>query len=272
MVPLSVSATELTELAPIGLPELIERAALQTRFDRKYLIPRDDVPDLITGLDRDTQVLEIDGLRRFRYESVYFDTADLVSFQLTAHRRRRRFKIRTRTYLDSRLCWLEVKTEGVRGGTVKDRLPYRLDHSGTLAPGQAFVSSTLAGLGAAADLAFAPTLTTTYLRSTLYLPSTASRATIDVDLVWQDEHGRRLELPRLAIIETKTGSTASRLDRLLWRHGHRPVTISKYATGLAALDPALPATRWRRILRRHFQPGSDPGSPAGSRRLQSTGT
>ncbi|WP_329016050.1 polyphosphate polymerase domain-containing protein [Micromonospora rifamycinica] len=252
--------TTLAHLTPIGLAELTERAGLQTRFDRKYLLPLTEVPHLIAGLGRGDQVLEIDGRRTFRYESIYFDTADLVSFRLTARRRRRRFKIRTRTYLDSGLCWLEVKTEGTRGGTVKERLAYRPDDSGTLTPGRSFVDGVLAPLRTGPELAFAPTLTTRYLRSTLYLPATGSRATIDVALHWEDPGGRRLELPQLAIVETKTGSTASHVDRLLWRRGHRPVAISKYATGLAALDPELPAARWRRILRRHF--GHD--GPAGT--------
>jgi hypothetical protein len=60
----------------------------------------------------------------------------------------------------------------------------------------------------------------------------------------------------MAIVETKTGSTASRVDRLLWSRGHRPVRISKYATGLAALHPELPTGVWRRTLRRHFD-GAD---------------
>ncbi|MFI9644060.1 polyphosphate polymerase domain-containing protein [Micromonospora sp. NPDC051925] len=262
MTPAGTPTTALGDLAPIGLAELTERAALQTRFDRKYLLPLAEIPHLITGLDRTDQVLEIDGMRAFRYESIYFDTPDLVSFRLTARRRRRRFKIRTRTYLDSGLCWLEVKTEGTRGGTVKERLPYRPDDSSTLTPGRSFIDGVLATVNTGPALAFAPTLTTRYLRSTLYLPATGSRATIDVALHWEDSRGRRLALPELAIIETKTGSTASHVDRLLWSRGHRPVSISKYATGLAALDPELPATRWRRTLRRHFVSGTDPAHPA----------
>ena len=35
----------------------------------------------------------------FDYESVYFDTPDLTCYLLAARRRRRRFKIRTRTYV-----------------------------------------------------------------------------------------------------------------------------------------------------------------------------
>jgi len=51
---------------------------------------------------------------------------------------------------------------------------------------------------------------------------------------------------------TKTAARVSQADQLLWRSGRRPTQISKYGTGLAALRPELPSTKWHRILRRHF--------------------
>lgn len=240
---------------PICLAELTEHAELLTRTDRKYLVPRAEVGPLLRALGPDTRALEIDGERVFRYESVYFDTPDLTSFRLTAYRRRRRFKIRTRTYVDSGVCWLEVKTEGARGGTVKNRLPYNVDDVATVTPGRPFVDTVLATVVGAgcADLAFAPTLVSRYRRSTLYLPSSASRVTIDVDLRWE-AGGRTLWLPDVAVVESKTRLAAGAADRALWARGHRPAPLSKYATGLAALRPDLPATPWRRTLRRHFAP------------------
>ena len=41
-------------------------------------------------------------------------------------------------------------------------------------------------------------------------------------------------------------------NRLLWSAGHRPSSISKYATGMAALRPDLPSNKWAPILRHHF--------------------
>jgi hypothetical protein len=243
----------LAGLAPIGLSELTDVAGLQVRVDRKYAVPLSALGGLLGAVRPDTRVLEIDGCRSFRYDSVYFDTPELISYRLAAFRRRRRFKIRTRTYLDSAACWLEVKTEGARGGTVKQRCPYRVDHRATIAAGRRFVDAMLAPLGIAghAGLTFVPTLVTRYRRTTLYLPASGSRVTIDVDLAWEAA-GRRLSTPELAVIETKTGSGPSQVDRLLWAYGHRPIRISKYATGLAALRPDLPAAPWRRTLRRHF--------------------
>ena len=234
----------------ITLAELTALADLQVRVDRKYVLPRAGLAPVLAGLSAGTRVLEIDGRRSFRYASVYFDTPDLTSFRLAVHRRRHRFKIRTRTHVDSAESWLEVKTEGVRGGTVKDRLPYRSDHHACLEPGREFVDAAVPVSG----LALAPVLVTRYHRTTLYLPDSASRVTVDVQLGWRTP-GHDLGLPEVAVVETKSGSAACQVDRLLWSHGHRPASISKYGTGLAALRPDLPATPWRRTLRRHFAAG-----------------
>ncbi len=64
--------------------------------------------------------------------------------------------------------------------------------------------------------------------------------------------GAVLSRPDLVAIETKSAGGAGELDRILWRRGHRPDRISKFATGLAALRRELPANRWARVLRRHF--------------------
>lgn len=262
----TVVGPALAWLDPIDLDELTARAALQTRVDRKYVLARADLGGLLADLPADARVLQIDGARSFAYQSVYFDTPDLVSYLSAAHRRRRRFKVRTRTYLDSGCCWLEVKTRGERGSTVKNRLAHDVEAAGTVDEGRWFVERTLtdAAITPAAPMLLAPTLVTRYRRSTLYLPGTDSRATIDTELCWCVDPDRpgpaldHLELPELAIVETKTGATASAVDRLLWAHGHRPVRISKYATGLAALRPDLPATPWRRTLRRYFAPTGAP--------------
>lgn len=268
----------LGDLAPIGLEELTAHAELQTRRDRKYVLPLGELSALLPALGRDTRILDIGGIRLFRYASVYFDTPELTCFRLTALRRRRRFKIRTRSYLDSGLCWLEVKTEGARGGTVKTRLEYVRDDHSDVAPGRWFVDAVLEDLAVAdtAALTFAPILRTHYLRSTLYLPASQSRVTVDIDLAWADVGGAHpspahpspahpspahlsradLALPALAVVETKSRAAASEVDRLLWARGHRPTPISKYATGLAALRPDLPSAPWRRLLRRHFHPAA----------------
>jgi hypothetical protein len=249
------TTSRLHQFSPIALPDLIEQAALQTRVDRKYIVPANALATVLAKLDDATRVLDIDGSRDFLYESVYFDTPELISYEMAAHGRRRRFKIRTRTYVDSAECYLEVKTRGARSCTVKDRIPYRLGDSRLLTrEGMEYVDEALAlsGIAGVDSARLQPTLTTTYARTTLYVPSSQSRATIDTNLGWHLPGAARLDRPEIAIVETKSGSRASTVDRVLWAHGHRPVTISKYGTGLAALRDDLPSNKWARVLHRRF--------------------
>ncbi|MCB2174832.1 MAG: polyphosphate polymerase domain-containing protein [Actinomycetales bacterium] len=253
-------------LEPISLAELDARAGRQTRVDRKYLVPVLLAGALLDDLEPGARVLEIDGRRRFGYRSVYFDTPELTAYLDAARRRRHRFKVRTRTYLDSGTCWMEVKTRGARGTTVKHRTPRPDDADRLSAADAAFTARALvadAALPCALDapLDLRPTLASRFDRVTVHLPSTESRLTVDTDLVWRPLPGAvrsgagcDLALRGLAVVETKSGATPSSADRALWRAGIRPVRISKYATGMAALDARLPATPWRRTLDRHVLP------------------
>ncbi|WP_313663672.1 polyphosphate polymerase domain-containing protein [Cellulosimicrobium cellulans] len=279
MSPRTVTADDrvravLYPLDGIGLDELVDAAALLTRVDRKYVLPVDDAVTVLDALTRTTaaRVLELDGARSSAYESVYFDTPDLASFRLTATRRRRRFKVRTRTYLDSGTSFLEVKTRAARGTTLKQRVAH--DECPTaLGAGRTFIGQTLAaeGIDGVPEHALAPGLVSRYRRTTLLLPRAdgAARATVDTGLAWQlDQPGAHAPLtwsvPHLVVVETKGGSTPSDLDRLLWRHGHRPERISKYGTGLALLRPDLPDGPWRRVIRRHLSPSPGATAPAGT--------
>ena len=263
----------LDDFGPIGLADLQAGAALLTRVDRKYVLPADVLPHLLRHLPAGTRVLEIDDRRRFGYRSDYLDTPGLDAYLGAARRRRRRFKVRVRTYLDNGDRFAEVKTRGPRGVTVKDRTPIEFFD----VDARRYVDLALAAAGVAAcGGVLGPALSTRYDRSTLYLPGSGTRVTIDTDLSWSLPDGSGIDLPGRVVVETKTalragsagsaaGSAAGEVDRLLWRLGHRPCAMSKYGTGMAALRADLPANRWLPVLRRHFP------SPASARAGASAG-
>ena len=259
-------------LAPTGLAELDAAAGLLVRVDRKYLVPLATAQGLVDALAGAARVLQIEGRRGFSYASTYFDTPDLDSYLLAARKRRRRFKIRTRSYLDSGSCFLEVKTRGPRGATVKRRVQCPpLDAGRLTASGRDFIASRLADDVAPPERArrlaqaLEPVLITRYERATLHLPGESARLTLDTRLAWiglpprgapavgrTGSAGRRRIPVRaagaLAIVETKTPAAPSAADRWLWAAGHRPAVVSKYATGMALLHPELPANKWHRVL------------------------
>lgn len=245
----------VADLRPIGLDELVERAALLTRVDRKYVLPTVDLPALLHGLGADVRVLEIDGRREFGYRSDYFDTAGLDFYLATARQRRRRHKVRIRGYLDTGGQYLEVKTREARGGTVKHRFPYPSRAHGDL---DEHAYADIGGVLPGPRRPMERVLVTWYRRTTLFIPATGARMTIDSELRWSTPDGAAATMPERAVVETKSpGVNAGAADRLLWSLGHRPSALSKFGTGLAVLRPDLPANRWQPVLRRHFRPAPD---------------
>lgn len=226
----------------ITLDELTRADAMMTRVDRKYLLRESEAQQLIDALPDATRVLTVAGTTSQRYDTTYFDTADLDSYFGAARKRRKRFKVRVRTYVDTGAQFLEVKTKGPRGVTVKDRVPY--DDPGAWG----FVAETLGPLG---PLDLAPVMRNTYRRTTLSPPD-PGRATVDRDLVWESADRRIADLD-LVIVETKSGPTPSSIDQLLFALGHRPRRVSKFGCGMAALHPELPANNWHRTLTDYFE-------------------
>ena len=241
---------------PIGLDELMGLAELQTRVDRKYFVPAELFRRLIAELGDELQVLEIDGRRTFGYESVYFDTPRLTSYRAHLQRRRQRFKARTRTYTDSGLCMFEVKLTGARGETVKQRVPYPVEHRAEL------TEEALAHLGETLCQAYhqdlppglRPTLTTTYRRTTFVTRAGESRLTCDVGLVCHDGRFEVHDTGTHVLVESKSSGHGSAPERILRELGVRPAPVSKYCVGVAALHPELPSNPWHQTLRRYFEP------------------
>lgn len=248
-------------LPPVSLEQLNAQASLLSRQDTKYLVSRSFAASFPALLPPGSQVLEISGQQHFTYQSLYFDTPALDSYLGSAHRHRRRFKVRTRAYCDSGVAFLEVKTRGRRGQTVKVREEHdfaRMDQLG--ASQRSFVASQLqrAGMDPAPSDLLAPFLSTGYRRTTYLVPGEngPSRVTVDTGLFWEglspagarEDDGSVLR-PNVAVIETKSRGSRSSADRLLWSAGVRPRPFSKYCTGVASLHPSLPDNKWSRTLR-----------------------
>lgn len=240
-----------SRLDPASLADTLALAELQTRFDRKYVLSPRDFHQLRFDLHDRMEVLEIDGRRCFHYESVYFDTADLTSYFAAARERRRRFKVRTRAYLDTRQCTLEVKTAGGRGETEKERVEHPFEQRDCLTDeARRFVNTRVPSLDP--DQSLFAVITTSYRRATLVDRGAGARVTCDAGLACTTADGTAITLDGFVLVETKSTGAPTIADRLLWAAGNRPVTISKFGVGMAALYPQLPANKWNRTLRRYF--------------------
>lgn len=233
-----------------------------TRVDRKYVLHREQLDEVLRHIPGDTRVLEIAGVRQQRYRTMYFDTADLLSYRMTAQQRRRRFKVRTRVYQDTEASFCEIKTAGPRGLTVKQRVPIEVAEAlDNVLPQHAapWVDSVLSAARVPArHRTLRPALLNEYRRITLR-PSDMGRVTIDTDIAFGPGGDQPAGVAADAVqgfgivyIETKSGSRPGRLDRVLWSLGHRPARVSKFGTGMAALNPTLAHNRWTPIMREYY--------------------
>jgi hypothetical protein len=174
---------------------------------------------------------------------VYFDTPSLETARAHVQRRRRRFKARSRLYLDSGVCAFEVKVKGARGETVKHRLPYDpADHGRVTAGAEAFLGEHLDDVPE-----LSPVLRTAYRRSTL--AGAGERVTVDHDLSFGPARLRR----EWAIVETKSPRGNGIADAVLRDLGARPLALSKYLIGSGLTLMENPPNDIRRTLRRYFE-------------------
>lgn len=259
--PAGAAVDELTHRLPaVDLETVLARAELQQRIDTKFVVfPA--VLDQLTGLGIDLAVLDIAGRRRFGYSSSYLDTPDLRTFRDHVQGRRRRYKVRVRTYTDSGQRHLELKLAGFRGTTDKLRWQLPTGHQAHDAidaidaiDAQALrpVEEALAERGLLVPQGLRPSLTTAYTRTTLVGMDRPVRLTVDTDLRAHGE-GRGVEALRdRVLLEVKSASPHEEIVTRLSRLGIRPARISKYGIGLGLTRPGLPVQPWAEAIRDHF--------------------
>ncbi|MGZ4495376.1 MAG: polyphosphate polymerase domain-containing protein [Nocardioides sp.] len=253
----AVRALDVTSgsLPEIGLAELDAGLGLQIRVDRKYFVPADVFERFAALPGLDLRALDIHGRRLFGYETTYFDSSDLVTYRAHLQGRRRRFKVRVRSYVDSGTTHLEVKLKGPHGETVKHRRPHPAHLGSTLTrDGHGFVAGCVAeAYGLPVPSVLEPALITANHRATFASSTHNTRLTCDVAVTCRRDDGTVRLLSDHLLVETKSGPGAGGLDLALRSLGMRPVSVSKYCVGIATLHPDLPGNPWHRVLRRYFE-------------------
>lgn len=245
-------------LEPIGLDELDKTAALRNRVDRKYVVATDRLSALVRELASDCKILDVGGDREFTYRNVYFDSPQLDSYRAHVQRRRRRYKVRTREYVESGIRMIEVKLKGRRGETLKRRRELTADAARDTETAASFLSEILhAEYGEVDDRLLVPILGVDYRRSALVLPAAEQRLTVDLELTCVSRAGASARLrPGWAIVETKSPRGAmGPADRALRCVGARPISpLSKYLLGVALTREVRGSNDFRRTLSRYFEP------------------
>lgn len=240
----------LTALAPISLDEM-DAIKLMNRVDSKYLTDEAHLVEILRDAARSGyRVLETEGEKISPYDSVYYDTATLKMFSDHHNRRLKRQKVRTRSYVNSGLTFLEIKRKNNKGRTSKKRivipLAELLDFS---ADPQACDYLAQKSWFTADELS--PVLETLFSRITLVNPALTERLTIDTCLQFRNfRTGKEASLRDAVIIELKQdGRAESQMRGILLDHRVKQARISKYCVAVTLTDPAARSGRFKQKVR-----------------------
>lgn len=223
------------------------------RIDNKYVIRRQHLQELLAAAAGQFDVLEIGGARCFTYETRYFDSPEFQSYCDHLRGRRKRTKVRTRRYIHSGECFLEVKLKDRRGTTIKARAAHDPKAFSRLGDAdEAFVNAAHERVyGTALGYVLRPSLDVSYTRMTFVARQGGERFTLDgcISFLAGDQE---VTVPKdVFIVETKSANGNSLSDKILRRlHLHPTQHCSKYCVGLSALHPDLRSNTFRPAYRR----------------------
>ncbi|CAM5783376.1 hypothetical protein CCAE64S_01144 [Castellaniella caeni] len=256
------SALPLDGFASISLAQLEARARLMHRHDLKFVLPRAVLLAFLAEHQTQFDILEIDGKRLFRYQSIYFDSTDLQCWHDHNQGRRRRAKFRYRQYLDHGTQYLEVKLKGLRNVTHKHRVAISAtDYQACNMPDalQHFCHETVrAAYPDTRPMRLQRTLGIDYERCTLVARTGVERITIDGSLCFFDQHRRHPAPADRWIIEIKSDHRLPAIAHWMFQHHQRAIAhCSKYGMGAHLLKLPQRNSRFAVALRRHLMPSPD---------------
>jgi len=207
----------------------MEGVKLMNRTDTKFCFRINQLKEILNEVLPFYKSVEIAGKRISQYQTLYYDTKDLMLYNEHHNGHLNRYKIRRRTYLDSNLSFLEVKFKNNKGRTVKERIKEKDSSSEFESTQRAFLSSELPFNP---DL-LKPVVWINYGRITLVNKENAERVTIDLNLHFKKEN-KIVSLNNLVIAEVKQEKkkTSPFLDTMKKYHV-REGSISKYCFAIA---------------------------------------
>lgn len=238
--------SQLAMLSPVSLAEM-DAVSLLNRTDSKYTLRGEDLLKIVPCLIENYSILEINGTRIFSYENNYFDTPDLQFFKDHHNGYVNRIKVRSRRYVESDMCFFEIKKKEKVDRTNKHRepLPYMISDIDEIRKNiiQEYSRKTIDEITLI--------LKNNFNRITLVNNQFTERVTIDMNLHFID-NDHDIKFKKIAIIEIKQSKTtqSSPLTTFLKYNNIREQSISKYIYGVITLIPNVKKNNFMPILKK----------------------
>jgi hypothetical protein len=233
----------LAKFDTITLEEM-EAVKLLDRVDRKYVFSVTKLHDLMGCLMAHYRILEVSGTRLNRYETLYYDTAGHSLYLQHHNGKLNRYKVRSRSYLDSGQTFFEIKFKNNKGRTIKNRIKQK--EIPEILDGKAL--NLLTKHSPISPESLKPALRVYFSRITLVNKAFTERVTLDTDLVFRKDAAEKA-FPGLVIAELKQGHPEKSPFHTLLRENHiSPLPVSKYCLGICSLNEHLKRNNFKQKL------------------------
>jgi hypothetical protein len=235
----------LEGLVPISLKEM-DSVSLMNRTDTKFLLSIEQLNDILPLLAKSYRVLEIEGNRSNRYQTLYYDTSDFFHYLQHQNGKRHRYKIRQREYMESGLSFIEVKEKSNKGRTDKSRIKTNDIIPELNENAREFIASK-----SLSNQLLEPKLWNYFSRITLVSLERKERVTLDTGIGFYFGE-QQLDLKNLVIAEVKQDGNSRHSPFMVEMKKRiiRPEGVSKYCLGVALMFPHVKSNNFKeKILR-----------------------
>ena len=231
----------------ISLAETDRIAPLLKRMDTKFVLSFDRLPGILDACMSQYSILDIEGCRISRYETSYYDTADMGFYHAHHAGRVNRQKIRIRTYVETGSQFLEIKRHQKKGRTVKVR---KLMTGSDISPLNYLLDPIFLSAGHLPLDPLQLSVVVQYKRITLVNPVSKERLTIDLNVGF-GIGTTTIQLPGFVVAELKQESRGpSFFKELMKTEGIRMGSISKYCLGVICLYENVKKNRFKAGFKR----------------------
>jgi hypothetical protein len=238
--------TKIEAIPSVGLSQL-DSVSLLNRMDSKYVVTLSQLDFIFECLQSNYSILEINGIKVFTYENNYFDTPDLMFYKDHHNGYMNRLKVRSRRYVESNLCFFEIKKKEKINRTNK----YRESTPDFITSVNPERTQVIQNFTRKSVKEVNLILNNNFSRITLVNKNFTERVTIDCNLSFMDGKSV-INFNDVAIIEVKQSksSQSSELTSFLKTHHIREQSISKYIYGVVLLRPEIKKNNFLPILKK----------------------
>ena len=220
--------------------EEMDNVKLLNRTDTKFVFDFDTLQLFLESCSKDYKILTIKSNNIANYKTLYFDTSDFEFYHHHHNQKGNRFKVRIRKYVDSSLCFLEIKNK-IKGRTIKTRTLINDFEEVLSANSMEFIETVIQS-----NNPLQMKIWNSFDRITLTNEARKERLTIDLNLSFELDN-KKTNLRKVVICELKQ----ERVNRLspayvnLKKLNIRPSRISKYCIGAGTIYNNLKTNRFK---------------------------